>query len=96
MVMQVDQRDRWRLMSRRRFDYRPFRPAGRKISDFVTPRGTLGMYRQGRVVLSLLLGISLIAGACGSDDDAAAPAATTAAPAATTAAPAATTAAPAA
>jgi len=45
----------------------------------------------------LLLGFSLIAGACGSDDGAdAAPAATTAAPAATTAAPAATTAAPAA
>ena len=55
------------------------------------------MYRRGRIVLSLLLGISLIAGACGSDDDdTAAPAATTAAPAATTAAPAATTAAPAA
>jgi len=63
------------------------------------------MYRQGRVVLSLLLGISLIAGACGSDDDAASPGVeetvtTTAAPAATaapatTAAPAATTAVPA-
>ncbi|MEE3103030.1 MAG: hypothetical protein VX316_04690, partial [Actinomycetota bacterium] len=48
-------------------------------------------------MLALLLGFSLIAGACGSDDgDDAAPAATTAAPAATTAAPAATTAAPAA
>ncbi|MCH2420180.1 MAG: hypothetical protein MK181_10255, partial [Acidimicrobiales bacterium] len=55
------------------------------------------MFRRARVLLALLLGFSLIAGACGSDDgDDAAPAATTAAPAATTAAPAATTAAPAA
>ena len=55
------------------------------------------MFRRARVPLALLLGFSLIAGACGSDDaDEAAPAATTAAPAATTAAPApATTAAPA-
>jgi len=55
------------------------------------------MFQRARVLLALLLGFSLIAGACGSDDgDDAAPAATTAAPAATTAAPAATTAAPAA
>ncbi len=55
------------------------------------------MFRRARVPLALLLGFSLIAGACGSDDaDEAAPAATTAAPVATTAAPApATTAAPA-
>ena len=50
------------------------------------------MFQRARVLLALLLGFSLIAGACGSDDgDDAAPAATTAAPAATTAAPAATT-----
>ena len=48
------------------------------------------MFQRARVLLALLLGFSLIAGACGSDDgDDAAPAATTAAPAATTAAPAA-------
>ncbi|MDP7550685.1 MAG: hypothetical protein QF896_05775, partial [Acidimicrobiales bacterium] len=52
------------------------------------------MMRQGHKVLALLLTFTMIAAACGSDDDAAAPAATTAAPAATTAAPAATTAAP--
>jgi len=49
-----------------------------------------------RILTALLLGFALVAGACGSDDEEAAPAATTAAPAATTAAPAATTAAPAA
>ena len=46
-------------------------------------------------VLAVVLTLSMVAAACG-DDDEAAPAATTAAPAATTAAPAATTAAPAA
>jgi len=54
------------------------------------------MGRKWRVLTALLLGFALVAGACGSDDEEAAPAATTAAPAATTAAPAATTAAPAA
>ncbi|MEE3103134.1 MAG: BMP family ABC transporter substrate-binding protein, partial [Actinomycetota bacterium] len=47
-------------------------------------------------VLAVVLTLSMVAAACGGDDEAAAPAATTAAPAATTAAPAATTAAPAA
>ena len=50
------------------------------------------MGRKWRVLTALLLGFALVAGACGSDDEEAAPAATTAAPAATTAAPAATTA----
>jgi len=58
------------------------------------------MARHMRLTVALVLGFALIASACGSDsdDDGAAPAATTAAPAATTAAPAgaATTAAPAA
>ena len=54
------------------------------------------MGRKWRVLTALLLGFALVAGACGSDDEEAAPASTTAAPAATTAAPAATTAAPAA
>mgnify|MGYP006982501398 CR=1 FL=1 len=42
------------------------------------------MYRSGRAILSLILGISLVAGACGSDsgDTAATATATTAAPAA--------------
>ncbi|MCH2439492.1 MAG: hypothetical protein MK182_10380, partial [Acidimicrobiales bacterium] len=58
------------------------------------------MRRNRRVLLALGLAITMIAGACGSDDGGgtttAAPAATTAAPVATTAAPApATTAAPA-
>jgi len=52
------------------------------------------MGRKWRVLTAVLLGFALVAGACGSDDEEAAPAATTAAPAATTAAPAATTAAP--
>ena len=52
------------------------------------------MGRKWRVLTALLLGFALVAGACGSDDEEAAPAATTAAPAATTAAPT-TTAAPA-
>ncbi|SVB92709.1 uncharacterized protein METZ01_LOCUS245563, partial [marine metagenome] len=43
----------------------------------------------------MTLAFALVAGACGDDDEEAAPAATTAAPAATTAAPATTTAAPA-
>ena len=47
-----------------------------------------------RVIIALMLGFTLIAAACGSDAEEAAPAATTAAPAATTAAPVATTAAP--
>jgi len=47
-------------------------------------------------VLALVLTLSMVAAACGGDDEAEEPAATTAAPAATTAAPAATTAAPAA
>ncbi len=47
-----------------------------------------------RVIIALMLGFTLIAAACGSDAEEAAPAATTAAAAATTAAPVATTAAP--
>ena len=52
------------------------------------------MRRTWRGFVALTLAFALVAGACGSDDEEAAPAATTAAPAATTAAPAATTAAP--
>ena len=48
------------------------------------------------LIVALLTVVGLLAASCGSEDDDAAPAATTAAPAATTAAPAATTAAPAA
>ncbi|HIL48923.1 MAG TPA: hypothetical protein EYG32_07880, partial [Acidimicrobiia bacterium] len=40
------------------------------------------MYRSGRAILSLILGISLVAGACGSDSGDTAATATTAAPAA--------------
>jgi len=47
-----------------------------------------------RVIIALMLGFTIIAAACGSDAEEAAPAATTAAPVATTAAPVATTAAP--
>ena len=54
------------------------------------------MRRNWRGIVALTLAFALIAGACGDDEEEAAPAATTAAPAATTAAPAATTAAPAA
>jgi len=45
------------------------------------------MRRAWRVIVALTMAFALVAGACGSDDEEAAPAATTAAPAATTAAP---------